>query len=92
LGNAISNALGVAKAAMRDNPQRIANFMIEELGPERAFQSAMEGAAAAHQQQDNYALSVWREVKLIIGESKQRKKQAEASAEALHQLNAPIQP
>ena len=47
------------------DPHKIADQLIEEHGLDEAIEVAMEGTATAA---DNYALSVWREVKLILQE------------------------
>lgn len=49
-----------------DDPHQIAEYLIQEHGLERAYSSAMEGAAQAQKERDNYGLSVWREVKRIL--------------------------
>jgi hypothetical protein len=46
-----------------ENPQEIADYLVQERGLEKAIKVAVEGTATAA---DNYALSVWREVKLIL--------------------------
>jgi hypothetical protein len=46
-----------------ENPHDIADNLIAQHGLDDAIQIAMRGTASAA---DNYALSVWREVKLIL--------------------------
>ena len=53
---------------MSDDPQQIANYLVQEQGLKQAMQSALEGAAEAQRAGDNYSLSVWREVKTILRE------------------------
>jgi len=53
---------------MADDPNEIAEYLIEEQGHERALKTALEGTEAAQQKGDNYELSVWREVKRVLRE------------------------
>ena len=53
---------------LRDDPQAIAEHLVQERGLEGALDRATEGTTAAQNQGDNYALSVWREVKRILRE------------------------
>ncbi len=53
---------------MPDDPKQIANDLIREHGLNDALARAMAGTATAHQEGDNYALSVWREVKRSLQE------------------------
>ena len=53
---------------MRGTAQEIADFLIREHGPDRAMDAAIEGVAAAHNSDDNYQLSIWRQVKRILRE------------------------
>jgi hypothetical protein len=46
-----------------DDPNKFAEYLIEQHGLDGAIKVAMENAATAG---DNYALSVWREVKAIL--------------------------
>ena len=52
--------------SMRDDPSDIAKYLIEDSGIDSAIQMADDGIAKAQQDGDNYALSVWREVKTIL--------------------------
>lgn len=52
---------------MTNDPRSRANSLIEEHGLDGAIQVAMQKTAA---ERDNYALSVWREVKLLLQERK----------------------
>ncbi len=49
-----------------DDPQTIAENLIQEHGLDRALKQATDGTAAAQRDGDNYQLSVWREVKGIL--------------------------
>ena len=51
----------------QDDPNEIADYLIEQHGLDDALIVAMEKVAAAT---DNYDLSVWREVKLILKNKK----------------------
>ena len=48
---------------LRDDPHLIAEQLVQEHGLERALVRATEGTTAAQEQDDNYGLSVWRDVK-----------------------------
>ena len=47
---------------MKDDPSQIANNLIAQYGVDGALESVREGIATAHADEDNYRLSVWREV------------------------------
>ena len=51
---------------MRDDPHDIAEHLVQEHGVEGALERATEGIAEAQEQDDNYSLSVWREVRRIL--------------------------
>ncbi len=51
---------------MKDDPSHIAEWLLQEHGPERAYDAALEGALEAQSKGDNYRLSVWREVKHLL--------------------------
>ena len=51
---------------MRDDPSEIAKNLIREHGLDRARKMATEGTSVAKQEGDNYGLSVWREIKVIL--------------------------
>ncbi len=51
-----------------DDPNVIANSLIQELGIDRAVQTAMSETATASREGDNYNLSIWRDVKRILRE------------------------
>ena len=53
---------------MSDDPNGIANSLIQELGIDRAVQTAMSETATASREGNNFNLSVWREVKRILRE------------------------
>ena len=53
---------------MSDDPNQIAEFLVQEHGLDRTLQTAIEGVTAAQEEGDNYSLSVWREVKRILRE------------------------
>ncbi len=53
-------------AMSNDDPQTIAEDLIQEHGLDHALKQAMDGTAAAQRLGDNYQLSVWREVKGIL--------------------------
>ena len=57
---------------MPDDPKEIANFLIREHGLNDALTKVAAGIATAHEEGDNYALSVWREVKRILQERTER--------------------
>ena len=51
-----------------DDPKQIANFLIREHGLNDALARVVVEIATAHEEGDNYALSVLREVKRILQE------------------------
>ncbi len=55
---------------MKDDAKHIASHLVEEHGLEGAIRAAMEGTIEAQKERDNYALSVWREVKRILRDQK----------------------
>jgi integration host factor subunit alpha len=55
---------------LRDDPTDIAEYLIQESGIEGAIQEAYDGTMKAQKDKDNYALSVWREVKTILRNKK----------------------
>jgi hypothetical protein len=62
---------------MKNDPKQIAEHLLETLGDDGAWQKVREGVAAALEDEDNYTLSVWREIrraieiKLAVGEKKE---------------------
>ena len=56
------------KPDLRDDPQAIAEQLVQEHGLERALDRATEGTTAARERGDNYGLSVWRDVKRLLRE------------------------
>ena len=53
---------------MRDGPIEIADHLISEHGLDEAMLVVDDGKNVANRTGDNYALSVWREVKVILRE------------------------
>jgi hypothetical protein len=51
---------------VRDNPEEIADHIVNEHGLNGALSVVDEGRMDASRNGDNYALSVWREVKVIL--------------------------
>ena len=51
---------------MRDDPNEIARNLVREHGLDRARRIATEGTSEAKQEGDNYGLSVWREIKVVL--------------------------
>jgi hypothetical protein len=49
-----------------EDPNDIADFLIEEEGLDRALETTFDGIARAHARRDYYLLSVWREVRAIL--------------------------
>lgn len=52
--------------AMNDDPDQIADHLIEDHGIDGALEAVREGISATHANGDNYRLSVWREVKQAL--------------------------
>ena len=53
-----------------ENPRQIAAEMLGNHGYTAAYRNALAGAIKAQAEGDNYQLSIWREVKLILSKSK----------------------
>lgn len=51
---------------MRDNPEEIANSLVNNLGLDGAIKAVGEGKMKANRAYDYYRLSVWREVMAIL--------------------------
>jgi hypothetical protein len=51
---------------MREDPQTIAAWLVQQHGLENARVEVLASVMQAHEQEDNYALSVWRDVKRIL--------------------------
>ena len=51
---------------MHDDPHSISEHLVQEHGIELALERATEEITTAHEQGDNYGLSVWREVRRIL--------------------------
>ena len=51
---------------MRDNPNEIADHLLREHGFVGAMSAVDEGKTKAASEGDNYGLSVWREVKVVL--------------------------
>ena len=51
---------------MRDDPKQIADHLVNKHGLHGAMSVVDEGRVDASRNGDNYALSVWREVKVIL--------------------------
>jgi hypothetical protein len=48
------------------NPSEIVEYLLQELGPKDAIQATLDGISDAQTNGDNYALSIWREVKGLL--------------------------
>ena len=55
---------------MTNDPRSTADRLIEEHGLDGAIRKALEETLAAHGTGDNYALSIWRDVKRLLQERK----------------------
>ena len=51
---------------MHFDPSEIATSLIQKYGKGIAMQLAMEGTLRAQSENDNYSLSIWRDVKRIL--------------------------
>jgi hypothetical protein len=51
---------------MNDDPNQIADYLIEQHGVDGALIAVQEGIATAHANGDNYRLSVWREARRAL--------------------------
>jgi hypothetical protein len=52
----------------KDDPNHIADRLIDEHGPDGAKKVALDGIMVAQDVGDNYGLSVWREVRQILAQ------------------------
>jgi hypothetical protein len=52
----------------KDDPAEIANRLVDERGADGAAKAALEGTLLAQDVGDNYALSVWREVRVVLAQ------------------------
>ena len=59
------------KKPSEDNPKEIADYLIQEHGLEQAIVLVGEGVEMAKAVEDNYVLSVWREVKVVLEKARQ---------------------
>ena len=50
----------------RDDPRKIANYLVQEYGVEGAFQAAFDGIERRNSNGNFYALSVWSEVRRLL--------------------------
>ena len=57
---------------LNDDPLDVAEYLIQENGIDRAIQVTSDGVMKSQQNGDNYALSVWREIKVILRNKKTR--------------------
>jgi hypothetical protein len=48
------------------NPSEIVEYLLQEMGPKNAIQATHDGISDAQTNGDNYALSIWREVKGLL--------------------------
>lgn len=53
-------------SCMKDNPNKFADHLIELHGYDGARQTARDGITTAQAEEDNYTLSVWREIRRAI--------------------------
>ncbi len=51
---------------LKDDPSDIAKYLIQENGLDSAIQAVSNGIMKSQKDGDNYALSVWREVRTIL--------------------------
>ena len=65
---------------MEDDPNQIANDLIEQHGVDGALNTVREGIATAHANGDNYRLSVWREVRRALRDKQRDADHEEAPA------------
>lgn len=61
---------------MKDDPEQIAATLVQQHGLERARFEVLAGVMKAHQHEDNYALSVWRDVKRILSQTRSKDQHA----------------
>jgi hypothetical protein len=54
------------KAKQKDDPQETADYLLKKHGQHEAYAIALQGAVDAQESDDNYSLSVWRDVKRLL--------------------------
>jgi hypothetical protein len=62
----------MTKPAMNDTPKEIAAHLIQEHGVDEAIGVAVDSVLKAKSERDNYALSIWREVRGILRKQKDK--------------------
>ncbi len=65
---------------MNDDPHQIAGYLVEEHGAEGALAAVREAIAAAHADNDNYRLSIWREVRRALRDMPKEDGELDATA------------
>jgi len=65
---------------MNDDPSQIADHLIEQHSVDGALEMVREGIATAHANEDNYRLSVWRDVRRILQDRRDAADNQEAPA------------
>jgi hypothetical protein len=58
--------MAVLKLTNEDDPKEIADYLVQEHGLIKATTFARDGVATANDINDYYALSIWREVRVIL--------------------------
>ena len=53
---------------MREDPHDISEHLVQEHGIDGAVERVTEGIFAAQERDDNYGLSIWREIRRILRE------------------------
>ena len=51
---------------MIDDPTKIADWLLDQHGPDGAYSAALEGVSEANREGPGYRLSIWRDVKRTI--------------------------
>jgi len=57
---------------MSHDPKEIADHLVQQHGENGAFQIAVENAIAMQNSGDNYALSIWRDVKRVLNSLREK--------------------
>ena len=56
-----------------EDPQQIADYLLGKHGYKAAYSAALAGAIEAQSEDDNYRLSIWRDIKFIVSSSNSAK-------------------
>ena len=70
----------MSSSRMSNDPNQIADYLIEQRSFDGALIAVQEGIATAHTEGNNYRLSVWREVRRVLRDKQRNAGNEEAPA------------